>query len=800
MQFITVHTTLSQINSFGSMKNIYVILPIILLGWITAFGQSTYTLSGYIKDKASGETLIAANVFNTSNTDQGTYSNNYGFYSLSLPSGQYKLRVTYLGYQDQVVEINLDSDTKYDFEMSSGVEMVEVVVTGEEPDRNVESTEMGTVDLPIQQIKRLPALMGEVDILKTIQLLPGVSSVGEGNSGFYVRGGGADQNLVLLDEAVVYNTGHMLGFFSVFNADAIKNTTLIKGGMPAQYGGRISSVLDIQMNEGNDKSYAAHGGVGLISSRLTFEGPIVKEKSSFIVSGRRTYALDLAQPFIKNSSFAGTNYYFYDLNAKVNYKFSDKDRVYLSSYFGRDVLKFNSKDRGFNINLPYGNATATLRWNHLFSDKHFSNVSVIYNNYDFTFEGSQEEFTFKAESGVEDVSAKIDFEYYPNTKHVLKYGLSTIYHKLSPNVVSASNGETDFSTDFKPKYGLESGLYVQDEYRINSIVSINAGLRFSAFSQLGPYTSKLTGEEFDSRDAAKSYFGFEPRIGSRFKLSPTTSLKASFARTMQYIHLVSNSGSTLPADVWVPSTEIVKPQIGHQYGVGLFKNFADNMYETSIEVYYKDLDHQIDYRDNYVNNLSAEVEDDFVFGTGEAYGVELFLKKAKGDFTGWIGYTLSRTERSFEDIENGRTYPAVFDRTHDISVVGSYRVNDRWDVSGVFVYGTGRAFTPIESLYLIENKLSVEYGPRNSARFPAYHRMDLSATFTPKPDSEKSFKSYWTFSIYNTYNRFNPFFSYTAFDNDPLSGNASAQAYQVSLFPIIPSITWNFKWNQKNEK
>ena len=773
---------------------------IMLLGLsLSLFAQNKYTLSGYIKDADSGETLIAANVFNKANVSQGASSNTYGFYSLSLPEGKYTIRASYLGYQDAEVDVELTSDTKLDFELSSGVTITEVVVTGQEPDRNVESTEMGTVDLPVQQIKRLPALLGEVDVLKTIQLLPGVSSVGEGNAGFYVRGGGADQNLVLLDEAVVYNTGHMLGFFSVFNADAIKNTTLIKGGAPAQYGGRVSSVLDIQMNEGNNKRFGAEGGIGIISSRLTLEGPIVKDKSSFIVSGRRTYALDLAQPFIENTSFAGTNYYFYDLNAKINYTFSDKDRVYLSSYFGRDVLRFNSNQRGFNLRLPYGNATATLRWNHLFNDRHFSNVSVIYNDYDFLFRGTQEEFDFQAESGVRDFTVKADFEYYANTKHTIKYGVSSIHHRMTPNMVSASNGETDFSNDFEPKYGLESGIYIQDDYKISSLWALNAGLRVSGFSQLGPYTSKLDGEEYSDWESAKTYWGLEPRLGVRYKVDPTTSIKANFARNLQYIHLVSNSGSTLPADIWVPSTEIVKPQISLQYGVGLFKNFRDNMYETSIELYYKDLDNQIDYRDSYVNNLSREVEDDFVFGTGRAYGMELFFKKAKGDLTGWIGYTLSRTERTFADIEGGRTYPAVFDRTHDISVVASYQLNKKWDFSAVLVYGTGRAFTPIESLYFVENKLSVEYGPRNSARFPAYHRMDLSATYTPKPDSEANFTSSWSFSIYNVYNRLNPFFTYTAFESDALSGAASANAYQVSLFPIIPSVTWNFKWNQKND-
>ncbi|MDX1684010.1 MAG: TonB-dependent receptor [Saprospiraceae bacterium] len=759
--------------------------------------QERVTISGYVKDRSSGETLIGANVYIKDAPSIGTYSNTYGFYSLTIDTGSYTMVATYLGYQNAEVVMNARENTSLNFELSEGVQIEEVIVRAEEVDKNVESTEMGTVDLSTEQIKRLPALLGEVDVLKTIQLLPGVSSVGEGNAGFYVRGGGPDQNLVLLDEAVVYNTGHMLGFFSVFNADAIKNTTVIKGGAPAKYGGRVSSVLDIQMKEGNDKNYAAQGGIGLISSRLTLEGPLVRERSSFIISARRTYALDLAQPIIDKTSFAGTNYYFYDLNAKVNYSFSDKDRIYASAYFGRDVLKFNSNERDFGVRLPYGNATTTFRWNHLFSEKHFSNLSVMYNEYDFTFRGSQEEFEFEAFSGVKDWTVKLDLEYYPNTDHVIKYGVSAIHHRMTPNIVSATNGETDFETDFRPKYGIESGAYFQDEFRVGDRLKINAGLRYSRFTQFGPYTSKITGDNFGDWESVISYDGWEPRIGAKLTIKPGTSIKANFSQAYQYIHLVSNSSSTLPADVWVPSSEIVKPQKSTQYALGFFRNFMDNMFESSVEVYYKDLENQIDYRDSYVNNVSTEVEDDFVFGKGAAYGVELFFKKSKGDLTGWIGYTLSRTERSFDEIEDGRTYPAVYDRTHDLSLVMSYKLSEKWDLSGVFVYGTGRAFTPIESLYFIENKLNVEYGPRNSARFDPYHRIDLSATYTPKPDSRKNFSSSWTFSIYNAYNRQNTFFTYTTFESDALSGSASANAYKVSLFPIIPSVTWNFSWNQK---
>ena len=433
-----------------------------------SIGQS-YTISGYIKDADTGETLIGANIFDANNQSVGASTNAYGFYSLSLDAGEYQLLVSYLGYNNQFKNINLVQDITLDIDLSQGVVIEEVTISAKEAekDKNVQSTQMGVVELPMENIKKLPALLGEVDILKTLQLLPGVLSSGEGGSGFYVRGGGPDQNLVLLDEAVVYNTGHLLGFFSVFNADAIKNTTLIKGGMPARYGGRLSSVVDVQMRDGNNRYYQAEGGVGIISSRLTVQGPIQKEKSSFLVSGRRTYALDLAQPFLEGGTFEGTNYYFYDFNTKINFKLSDKDRIFLSGYFGRDVLNFRQPERDFSFDLPYGNTTATARWNHLFSDKLFMNLSAIYNDYQFAFTGGQEDFVFQVKSAVEDVNLKLDFDYYPNPTHSVKYGVNTTYHILTPNTASAMNGDVEFSTDFTPKYAQETGIYIQDDIKIS---------------------------------------------------------------------------------------------------------------------------------------------------------------------------------------------------------------------------------------------------------------------------------------------------------------------------------------------
>lgn len=754
------------------------------------------TLSGYVKDAQTGETLIGVNVYDKEKPSQGASTNNYGFYSLTLPKGTHTIRVSFVGYTEKEVKLDLTENKSLNFELTEGVEMQEVVITAEEKDKNVTKTEMGTVALSIETIKKTAVLFGENDVLKVIQLLPGVKSM-EGSSGFYVRGGGIDQNLVLLDEAVVYNPGHMLGFFSVFNSDAIKNTTLIKGGMPPQYGGRLSSVLDIQMKEGNDKTYAAEGGIGLISSRLTFEGPIVKEKASFVVSARRTYGLDLAQPFINKTRFAGSNYYFYDLNTKVNYRISDKDRLFLSGYFGRDFFILNSKEQDFKFELPYGNSTATLRWNHLFSPKLFMNVSAIYNDYNFTVNGGQDIFKFGVQSSVRDYNGKIAFEYFPSSKHSIKYGIDYTYHRLSPNVVTATNGEQIFTNSalIKPKYAHEAAFYFGDDWKATSFLTLNFGARYSTFQQVGPYTSPIDAKTYATGERVKLYTGFEPRLTGTLKVSKVSSVKFGTTLTTQYLHLVSNSTSTLPGDVWVPSSELVKPQRGVQYAVGYFQNFADNMFEVSIEGYWKNLRNQLDYAEGTVPDAATNVESNFVSGKGKAYGVELFVKKSKGKLNGWVGYTWSRTLRQFDDINNGKVYPSVYDRIHDIVVVANYSLSKKWDFTANFVYGTGNAFTPLRTLYFIDQSIRQEYAARNSSRLPNYHRMDIGATYSPTP-KRKNFSSTWSFSVYNAYNRLNPFFVYYDVQGAFEAGKFKATANQVTLFPIIPSVTWNFKWNQ----
>ena len=777
------------------MKDFLILL--FFLFQLASLWAQNYTISGQIQDASSGEDLISATVYAPA-ARAGAVSNVYGFYSLTLPAGQYEIRVNYTGYTEERIQLDLQADTSIDFSLSnlSGVTLDSVVVVRDvRGDANVNNTQMGTIDLPMEQIKKLPVLMGEVDILKTIQLLPGVLAAGEGNTGFYVRGGGVDQNLLLLDEAVVYNAGHLLGFFSVFNGDAIKNTTLIKGGMPANYGGRLSSVIDIQMKDGNKQKFGAEGGIGLVASRLTFEGPIVKNKGSFLVSGRRTYLFDLAQPFLKGSPFEGTNYYFYDLNLKANYRLSTRDRIYLSGYFGRDVLKLNNPDRDLEFGLNWGNATSTVRWNHLFGDKLFMNASFIFNDYDFSSSGRQDQFSFSVNSGIRDWGGKLSFDYYPDPKHHIKFGGDYTHHQFTPNIAEAVSGEEAFDIAPPIKYAQEAGIYILDDWKISNRLSLNAGLRFSIFQQLGPYTSSLDSTVYSRFEPVQTFYGPEPRISSKFSLTERSSIKAGINIGRQYVHLVANSATTLPTDLWVPSGELVQPQWGIQYALGYFQNFKENTYEFSVEAYYKDLRQQLDYAENYTPTVDQVVEEQFISGKGQAYGLELFLRKQKGDFTGWIAYTLARSTRDFEGIL-GNQYPSRFDRLHDLSIVGSYDYK-RWNFGASFIFGSGSPYTPIKSIYLIGSDPVLEYGLRNSARLPAYHRLDLSASFRLNKKKEKRFSSTLVFSIYNVYNRKNVFFTYTMPEENEDSGNLELKSYKVSLFPIIPSISWNFKWRQK---
>ena len=781
----------------------YVVLFLIGLFSIQASAQKRYTISGYINDAATGETMIGATL-NVKGNTRGISSNQYGFYSLTLTEGKYSLTCSYIGYKTETINIDLIKDTLLNIKLQSGVQLSEeVIVTSRKRDNNVKTAQMGKVTLPIEQIRSIPAFLGEVDLLKVVQLLPGVRNAGEASAGFYVRGGGPDQNLILLDDAVVYNSGHLFGFFSVFNSDAIKNVSLIKGGMPAQYGGRLSSVLDISMKEGNNQKLQVDGGLGLIASRLSIQGPIVKNKASFIVSARRTYIDAITKPFIKESNqFSGSGYYFYDLNAKINYKIDERDHLYLSGYFGRDVFDFVNGTQSLNVNIPWGNSTGTLRWNHVFNNKLFVNTTAVYNDYNFTFKASQNNFELKLASGIKDISLKQDYDYYPYSNHKLKFGFLYTYHRFTPSVVSGRQDSVVFNPqNAQLKYAHEAAVYLQDNWEINQKLNINLGLRFSGFQQIGPsniYTEDLNGNRIDSivygrGKALKTYGGFEPRATMRYAINEQTSIKASVTRNLQYIHLVSNAGTTLPTDIWVPSTYKVKPQISWLYALGVFKNFNNNMFETSVEVYYKNMQNQIEYEEGYTPNTIEDIENSFTFGRGWSYGTELFFNKVKGRLTGWVGYTFSWTWRKFPALNFGNKYPAKFDRRNDLSLVAIYELNKKWKLSATFVYGSGNAATLPQRFYIIGGVLTQEYSRINEYRLPSYHRLDLSATLSPKKNATRKVKREWVFSIYNAYSRKNPYFIYFDQSGSPVNGDIKVQAKQVSIFPIIPAITYNIK-------
>ncbi len=785
------------------MKNILFFLFLSIFVFQVS-AQNKYTVSGYVKDKSNGESSIGATVY-IKELLKGTTSNAYGFYSITLEEGEYTLVISYIGFKNIEQKINLNKDIRLNYAIEPDVITTEeFTITGEREDKNTNEAVMSTVELDVEKVKALPALFGEVDILKTIQLLPGVQSAGEGNSGFYVRGGGPDQNLILLDGATIYNASHLAGFFSVFNSDAIKDVKLIKGGMPAEYGGRLSSVLDITMKDGNFKKYEAEGGLGVISSRVTVQGPIKKDTASFIASYRRFYLGDIVQPFISDSSkFKGTNYYFYDFNAKLNYIVSEKDRLYLSGYFGRDVFSFKNTKDGFGMDTPWGNTIVSLRWNHLFNDKLFLNTSVIYTEYQFEVGLEQDQFEFRLFSGITDWNAKLDFNYLPSILHNVKFGANYIFHKFVPSNATARSGEVDFNTgDIIKNYANEFALYLSDDWDINEKLKVHVGARYSMFQHIGPF-KRYNNNEFgspvdtivyDNGETVKFYHGIEPRITARYSLRNNASVKASFTQNYQYIHMASFASVSLPTDVWVPSSDKVKPQFSTQYAAGYFKNFKDNKFETSVEVYYKTMKNQIEYKDGALpeDNAGNNVDNSFTFGEGWSYGTELFLKKRYGKFNGWIGYTLSWTNKQFEELNDGNVFPAKYDRRHDASVVFLYDISKRLTLGATWVYATGSALTLPEARYTIEGQIVSDYGDRNSFRMDAYHRMDLSLTLKGK--EEKRFKSNWIFSIYNVYNRKNPYFIYFATEGDIYSGTLDIQAKQVSLFGILPSIAWNFKF------
>lgn len=781
-------------------------LPVLILIGAFLFSPFVYaqkhTISGYVKDKLSGESLIGANVYNKSNF-KGTSANTYGFYSLTLPEDSVILVVSYVGYAPVESRFYLNKDMELNIELSSSFELEEIVITAQEEEIQ-QQTQMSTITIPLRQIQTVPALMGEVDVLKVLQLLPGVQSGSEGTSGLYVRGGGPDQNLILLDGVPIYNSSHLFGFFSVFNADAINNVELIKGGFPARYGGRLSSVIDISMKEGNSKEFKGTATIGLISSKITLEGPIKDENTTFLVSARRTYIDILARPIIKAAS-DGTivsGYYFYDLNAKINHKFSNKDRLFVSGFFGQDKAYSRYKDFYYDVDekyefkdefgLDWGNTIAAIRWNHLFTPKLFSNLTVTYSKYKFNiFEDSETKITnptgvrfdnyaIKYASGINDFAVKMDMDYLPNPNHYIRFGVSTIRHTFNPGVLSYKSSEVDTVAGSFETGAYEFGLYMEDDFRISNSLKVNAGLHFSGFS---------VENEF--------YTSFQPRVSVRYLFNNGIALKASYAVMAQYIHLLTNSGIGLPTDLWVPSTGRIKPQASFQYALGFAKTF-NRTYEVSIEGYYKEMDNLIEYKDGAsFTSINKDWQDKVEAGNGRSYGAEVFAQKKFGDLTGWIGYTLSWTDRQFDNINFGERYPYRYDRRHDVSITSVYKLNDHIQFAGTWVYGTGNAVSLPTKTYLKNNESinddfygyygnSIQYYEgRNGFRMSAYHRLDLSTTWTKvKKNGIRKF----TIGFYNLYNRKNPFFLEIGYDYR----TDSKKFIQYSLIPILPYVSYRF--------
>jgi len=753
------------------------------------FAQSSYTISGYIEDVASGERLPSAKVW-VEGQGRGSLSNAYGYYSLTLPSDSLELVYAFSGYKAIRRRIYLVSDTVLDIQLELlDYELEEVEIVGKAAQAKLEANQMSKVSLSMMEAKQVPTLLGEVDIIKVLQLMPGVKASSEGSTGLYVRGGGADQNLVLLDEAVVYNTGHLFGFLSVFNGDAVQGLEMYKGGFPARYGGRISSVIDVKMREGNKKKLSGSGGIGLISSRLTLEGPLKRDRSSFIVSGRRTYLDLLSRPVNAiNQSDPNwepiPNYYFYDFNAKLNHQFGERDRLYISGYFGRDFMTYN--DIYYDLNLNWGNATTTVRWNHLFNAKLFMNVVGSYTNYRSKTNSFAETFSLELISRLQDLGTKVDFDYYPRPGHHVQFGGSWTYHRYNPREIVGGSFDSTYQVQIRTAYqGHEFGAYISDDIQLGKRMKANVGLRLSGF-----------GVE------DTSYWGLEPRISTSYQANANIALKASYARTYQYVHLVSNTSLAAPTDIWYPTTRFIRPQEGDLVAGGIHALLFDKKFFLSIEGYYKWLRNQVEYREGANALFTTTIEDELVFGRGWSYGGEFLIRKEEGRFTGWIGYTLAWSWRQFDALNGGRKYPQKFDRRHDLSVVWSYKFNERIRLGGTWVYSTGAAVTLPTARYIITGlghpgyfDILPQYTDRNSFRMPAYHRMDIGLWIKRRArKANPKVASDWNISLYNLYSRRNAYRIYFMHLTDPDQDYAHIgfAARKITLFPILPAATWNF--------
>jgi hypothetical protein len=750
-----------------------------------------FSVSGYVKDNKTGEVLLFANVV-VVELGTGVSTNQYGYYALKLAEGNYTIQCSYLGYETVTRKVTLKSNMNIDIELPPKATALNVVeITGKSAKSAVRSLDIGAIQLDIKQLKAVPVLFGEKDILKGIQLLPGVSPSSEGSSNYFVRGGDADQNHILLDEAPVYNASHLLGFFSVFNSDAIKDVKLYKGGIPAPYGGRASSVLDIRMRDGNFKEWGATGGIGLISSRLSVEGPLVKDKSSILISGRRTYA-DVALKAVSELADS-LSFYFYDFNLKANYILGNRDRLYLSGYLGRDI--FARKQAGFDS----GNATLTLRWNHSFNTSLFINTSLIYSDYNYGFKAEFGQFAFKLTSGILDYSLKQDYTWYPNPQNMIRFGWNTAYHQFKPGNFTSGNDSdtTGILSHIEPQQALESGVYLSNEQKISESFSMNYGVRVSLFNNIGPSTVKTYASNREVIDSAlyptgkfyHTYIGFEPRITGNYLINGTNSIKASYNRVFQYLHILSNSLSSSPTDIWTPSTPLIKPTIADQVSLGYFRNLPKNNWDVSVEAYYKLLGNLVDYKNGANTFLNPDLEAELEFGHGRAYGLEFSATRNTGRLTGWVSYTLSKSQKQFDHINLGEWFSARQDRTHNVSIVGSYQITERLSFSGNWIYYTGDAVTFPSGKYVIDGALINLYTERNGSRMPDYHRLDVGVTYLFKP--RKRWNSDINISFYNVYDRKNAY-SISFRESETVPG--TTEAVRLALFGIVPSISWNFKF------
>lgn len=792
---------------------IIILLNLLIQGYTPLLNaQSEYTISGRICNANTKESLVGA-LISLKDTHQkivkGIASDRDGQFSIKIKSDTYIIEISYLGFELYSDKINLKNNINQTYKLKPNTILEEVIISSEKADQNVTGSEVGRINLDIKSIKKLPSMFGETDLLKSIQLLPGIKSSDDSGGGFYVRGGGSDQNLILLDNAPIYNAGHLFGFFSIFNADAISSMDVYKSGMPAYYGGRLASIIDITQKEGNLKKYEIEGGLGIIFSRLCVQGPIVKDKVSFLISGRTTYADLIIQPFLKDDSpIKGSRLYFYDINAKITTVINDKNRLYLSGFFGQDGYTFKSESGSLKAKFAWDNGMATAKWNYLISPQLSLNTSFIFSNYNFLTNLSQSVYSFKMTSGVRDYSVKSEAIYMPTKiPHVFKFGLQYIYHIFSPGSYNANAGEAALDLGKTQKYRANDlAIYANDEFDLGKAIKINLGLRYTYFAHIGAFTryvcDSITTQIIDSTvyksgERIQEYNHLEPRFSIRFLVSPTTSIKASFTMNYQYIHQIAMAAISLPADTWMPSTSLIKPQYGTQYTLGVFKNWKDNMFETYIDLYYKDLKNLVEYQESSSSTLDFNNNTDYyyTYGSGKCYGVEFYIKKSKGRFTGFIGYTLSYAIRHFPELNQGQDFYAKYDRRHDISISLSYEfIRQKLSLSTVWVFSSGNHLTVPSSYYFINGNLVTEYGSKNGYRMPPYHRLDISLNWTIKKTSK--FETGLNFSIYNVYNRLNPYVLYyqtqiTIYDNDFSMTN---KGIQLSLFPIIPSISWNFKF------